>query len=235
VLLGFAVLYWLTDRPAEARWLNDAERAWLAQRMQGEEQARVAHHGAERLQALIEWRVWYLICLYFTVAVGANASGAYLPTLISDQIKGANALQVGLLTALPHLCAFVGMTLMSANSDRTGERRLHVGFAALLAACGWAVCAVSSSPVLALAGLCMAQTGMMSMLPMFWTLPTAFLSGAAAAGGIALINSVANIGGIVGAMILGEFGLWSMAAIMLAGAVMALFLRREHRSTPHAA
>lgn len=235
VLLGLAVLYWLTDRPAEARWLKDDERAWLTQRMQKEEQVRVQHHGAERLQALFEWRVWYLILIYSTVAIGANASGAYLPTLIGDQFKGANALQIGLLTALPHACAFVGMTLMSANSDRMGERRLHVAFAAALASCGWALCAVSSSPLLAFVGLCLAQTGMMSMLPMFWTLPTAFLSGAAAAGGIALINSVANIGGIFAARILGDYGLWSMAAIMLAGAAMAVFVRREPDRKPLAA
>ena len=76
--------------------------------------------------------------------------------------------------------------------------------------------------MLGLAGLCLAQTGMMSMLPIFWTLPTAFLTGAAAAGGIALINSVANIGGFLGAAILGSFGLWSMAACLFAGAALTM-------------
>ncbi|MEZ6144897.1 MAG: hypothetical protein R3B91_05555 [Planctomycetaceae bacterium] len=80
-------------------------------------------------------------------------------------------------------------------------------------------------------GLCLAQAGMMSMLPVFWTLPSAFLTGAAAAGGIALINSVANIGGFFGATILGQFGLWSMAGILLAGAAMTSFVSISHTSS----
>jgi MFS transporter, ACS family, tartrate transporter len=119
------------------------------------------------------------------------------------------------------------MALLSTHSDRTGERRGHVAFAAVLAAAGWSLAALAWSPVLTLAGLCLAQLGMMSMLPTFWTLPTAFLSGAAAAGGIALINSVANVGGILGPSILGRFGPWSMASILITGAVLALCVRPE--------
>ena len=89
-----------------------------------------------------------------------------------------------------------------------------------MAAIGWSLTAWAPSPVVAFAGLCIAQTGMMSMLPVFWTLPTAFLTGAAAAGGIAMINSVGNIGGFLGASILGSFGLWSMAGILLLGAML---------------
>jgi hypothetical protein len=100
-----------------------------------------------------------------------------------------------------------------------------------VAAGGWALTASTLSPGFALAGLCIAQLGMMSMLPTFWALPTAFLSGAAAAGGIALINSVANIGGFLGPTILGRFGLWSMAASLLAGAALAMCVRRDQAGT----
>src|SRR5262249_14577425 len=130
-------------------------------------------------------------------------------------------------SALPHLCAILAMTLFSIHSDRTGERRGHVAVAALTAGVGWSISALVSSPWLALVGFCLAQMGMMSMLPTFWTLPTAFLSGAAAAGGIALINSVANIGGFFGPSILGQFGLWSMASTLFVGAVLALCVRPE--------
>jgi ACS family tartrate transporter-like MFS transporter len=271
ILLGFVVLYWLTDRPGEAPWLAPAERSWLVERLRREEQDRVHRHQADRLRALLDRRVWLLIALYFTVAVGSNAGGAYLPTLIQNRfedrspgvahllVEGAAAqanapaggpmgpavqllvaartselneltlkprkLQVGLLSALPHLCAIIAMTLFSAHSDRTGERPGHVAVAALTAAVGWSVSALASSPWLALLGFCLAQMGMMSMLPTFWTLPTAFLSGAAAAGGIALINSVANIGGFFGPTILGQLGLWSMAVTMFAGAGLALCIR----------
>src|SRR5262249_29881879 len=162
--------------------------------MRQEEQHRQLRHGADLGRAFVDGRVWLLICVYFTVAVAANAAGAYFPKLIQGRFADATKFEIGLLGGLPHLCAIVGMIVISANSDRTGERRGHVAFAAFLAAAGWALSLVAESPWLALAGFCLAQTGMLSMLPTFWTLPTAFLSGAAAAGGIALINSVANIG-----------------------------------------
>ena len=224
VVMGVVVLFCLTDYPKDAAWLSDEQRTWLVARMQREEDARRSHHKADRLAAMMQWRVWWLIAIYFTVAVGANAGGAYFPNLIRGQFQGASTFQIGLLSALPHLCAVVGMTLWGVSSDRCGERRGHLAIAAAVGAAGWALTAWGPSPAMALLGLCLAQTGMMSMLPIFWTLPTAFLTGAAAAGGIALINSVANIGGFFGAAILGRFGLWSMAGFLLAGAVLAMAL-----------
>jgi ACS family tartrate transporter-like MFS transporter len=222
VLLGFAVLFALPDGPEQARWLTDEERAALTARLRQEEQHRARRHAGDLLRAAVDGRVWLLICLYFTVAVGANASGAYLPKLISGHFEEASKFEVGLLSALPHVCAMAAMTLVAASSDRTGERRGHVAFAALAAAAGWAVSASATSPWAALAGFCLAQAGMMSMLPTFWALPTAFLSGAAAAGGIALINSVANLGGLLGPNLLGWFGLWAMAGTLAVGAALAL-------------
>ncbi|HEY2841193.1 MAG TPA: MFS transporter, partial [Pirellulales bacterium] len=235
IVLGVFVLWKLTDYPAQAGWLAPDERAWLVERMQQEESERKQRHGAEHLRALLDGRVWLLIAIYFTVAVGSNASGAYLPTLLSDRFEGATKSQIGLLSALPYLCAAIGMVLFSISSDRTGERRGHVALAALLGAAGWALSILAPSPVLALAGLCLAQTGMMSMLPPFWALPTSFLSGAAAAGGIALINSVANIGGFLGPTVLRLGGAWSMAFTLLAGAALTLLVRRNQGATQAAA
>ena len=228
VLLGFAVLAYLTDYPREASWLSVEERDWLVARMQKEEQQRQLRHQADRLAAILQWRVWLLIAIYFTVAVGSNAGGAYFPSLIRDEFEYLTTFQIGLLSAVPHICAVIGMSLVGMSSDRMNERRGHLALAALAGAAGWALAAWSPSPTVALLGLCLAQTGMMSMLPVFWTLPTAFLTGAAAAGGIAMINSVANIGGFFGATILGRFGLWSMAAILVLGAILVLFV--QHKS-----
>jgi MFS transporter, ACS family, tartrate transporter len=225
VILGFVVLFALTDYPHQAAWLPADQRDWLVKRMQDEEAQRTRTHGAHRLTAMLQWRVWLLIAIYFTVAVGANAGGAYFPRLIDQHFQGLTTVEIGLLSALPHVCAVVGMTLFGISSDRSNERRGHLAAAALLAAGGWGLAAWEPSPTVALAGLCLAQTGMMSMLPIFWTLPTAFLSGAAAAGGIALINSVANIGGFFGPTILGELGLWSMAIILWLGAGLVAFVR----------
>lgn len=228
-LVGIVVLFYLQDSPRDARWLSDDQRNWLIDHLAEEDRVRRQQHGPERWLAMLQPRVWLLIAIYFTVAVGSNAGGAYFPTLIKEQYQSATNLQIGLLTALPHLCAIVVMSLVGISSDRTGERRWHLAGSALLAAGGWSLVAWGPSPIVALIGLCVAQAGMMSMLPVFWTLPGVFLSGVAAAGGIALINSVANIGGFFGASILGQLGLWSMAAVLLSGGVLsATSLRNWH-------
>jgi MFS family permease len=235
-LVGVAVLFYLQDSPRDAHWLSDEQRRWLTDHLAKEDRDRREQHGPDRWQAMLQPRIWLLIGVYFTVAVGSNAAGAYFPTLIKEQYQSASHLQVGLLTALPHLCAIVAMSLVGISSDRTGERRWHLAVAALTAASGWGLVAWGSSPLIAMAGLCVAQAGMMSMLPVFWTLPSAFLSGTAAAGGIALINSVANIGGFFGATILGQLGLWSMAIILLAGSLLTAMVIRNpatYTSSPH--
>jgi len=219
-LVGIAVLFYLQDSPRDASWLSDEQRRWLVGHLAEEDRQRRQQHGPDRWQAMLQPRVWLLIAIYFTVAVGSNAGGAYFPTLIKEQYQTATNFQIGLLTALPHLCAIAAMSLVGISSDRTRERRWHLAGSALLAAGGWSLVAWGPSPVVAMAGLCLAQAGMMSMLPVFWTLPSAFLSGIAAAGGIALINSVANIGGFFGASILGQLGLWSIAAILLFGSLL---------------
>ncbi len=220
-VVGITVLFYLDDSPRSARWLSDNQRDWLIKHMAEEDRVRRQQHGPDKWQAMFQPRVWLLIAIYFTVAVGTNAGGAYFPTLIKEQYTQTSNFQIGLLTALPHLCAIVAMSLVGISSDRTGERRWHLAGSALIAASGWSLVAWGPTPLIALAGLCVAQAGMMSMLPVFWTLPMVFLSGTAAAGGVALINSVANIGGFFGATILGQLGLWSMAAILLAGGLLA--------------
>lgn len=227
VLLGVVVLLFLPDGPEQALWLRTEERDWIRARLGQEEQSRQKRDGGSLLRAVLDVRVWLLIGVYFTVAVGANAAGAHYPKLLKRQFADEDKLTIGLLAALPHVCALIGMTLLSMHSDRTGERRGHVSLAAFLAAAGWLLAARADSGWLALAGLCMAQMGMMSMLPCFWAMPTSFLSKAAAAGGIALINSMGNIGGLVGPNILNSFGLEAMAVILAAGGLLVLTVRRE--------
>lgn len=227
VIVGFTVLRLLPDGPSQARWLKPEERDWLIDRMSREEAYRQQRHGSDLLRAMVDRRVWLLICIYFTVAVGANASGAYFPKRIDEHFQDYSKLQIGLLSALPNVCAIVGMTLLGIHSDRTGERPRHVAFAALLAAAGWALAGFAPSPWFFLAGLCLALMGMLSMLPPFWALPSAFLSGTAAAGGIALINSVANIGGAFGPTIFARIDLKGMIPVLLIGSALALCVRHD--------
>jgi ACS family tartrate transporter-like MFS transporter len=235
VILGIVALFYLTDRPAQAAWLAPAERAWLAERMKDEEQRRQSHHGLTLMQALSMPRVLLLCAVYFTVSMGANSFGAYAPQLIKDHFPAASDSHIGLLAAVPSLGAIVGMVLVGVHSDRTGERRWHVAGPAFVAALGWLTVALVQSPWLALLGLVLAHTGMLSMLAPFWALPTSFLSGAAAAGGIAFINSVGNLGGFVGPNIIGQVkqaqGDFSTALLILAAVLVAgglLVLRARH-------
>lgn len=232
LILGVCVYYWLTDHPAQADWLEDDERNWLVRKMSSEQTNREQRHGANLSQALLSPRVWYLILLYFTVAFAANAGGLYLPELVLNRFPDAGKFQIGLLAAIPSLCGMVGMLCNGWWADATRRYRLHVGLPALLAAGGWLLTAWADSPIGGLIGLSIAFLGIMSMLPPFWSLPTSFLSGAAAAGGIALINSVGNIGGLLGPSTMGliydtthshQYGLLTLAAILLLSSALALF------------
>jgi ACS family tartrate transporter-like MFS transporter len=249
VLLGLVALGYLTDRPGQAGWLTPEERNWLTAEMDREEKDRERRHGLTLLQVLTDPRVWLLTVLYFTVAGGSAAVAFYLPKLLEGRFPELNKFQLGLLTAVPSVCAIVCMVLNGAHSDRTGERRWHVALPALLSAAGWAYAAWLYSPArdllglmlvpvgaLSLLALTLAQVGILSMLPTFWSLPTAFLSGVAAAGGIALINAVGNLGGLAAPVIMGRLltrtgsftgGLLVMAAMMALGGFLALCVRHD--------
>jgi ACS family tartrate transporter-like MFS transporter len=242
VVLGVVTWFYLTDRPEAAHWLTPAERDWLAARLSVEDRRSAERHGLTRLSALAHPRVGLLIALYFTVAVGTNSYGFFLPTLVKVHFPAASGLHVGLLTAVPSAAAAIGMVVIGTHSDRTGERCLHVAGSALLAAAGWTLAATASNPWVALEGLVLAQLGMHSMLPTFWALASSFLSGTAAAGGIALINSVANLGGFLGPYGFGWLrdqtdgftpGMVLVSLILIGGALLALCVRHDPNLEKH--
>jgi ACS family tartrate transporter-like MFS transporter len=236
VALGLATLVYLTDRPEAADWLTAEERGWLIGQLGREENHQQQRHNLTLARALADRRVWLLVLVYFTVAAGSNSFGFYLPKLLQDRFPGQGEFRIGLLAAVPNLCAIVGMVLNGVHSDRTGERRWHVAGPAFLAAAGWALSAVTGSPAVAFLSLTLVQVGIMSMLPVFWALPTSFLGGVAAAGGIALINSVANLGGFVGPDLIGHVkestgsftgGLLAMALTLAVGGLLVLRVRHS--------
>ncbi|MGL4554459.1 MAG: MFS transporter [Gemmataceae bacterium] len=237
VLVGVTILFVLPDGPLQATWLTPRERAALLRELDGEERYRGLHHEGDWRRVFVQWRVWLLIAVYFTLALGLNGSGFTFPGLIKAQFPAQQEFTIGLLSAVPSLCSVVGMLAIARNSDRTGERRGHVAFSAALGAAGWALAALGAagwpdaglppSRAVFLVGLCLAQSGMMAMLATFWSLPTAFLSGAAAAAGIALINSVGNVGGLVAANVVVGAGPLAVAGILSAGAALTLLVRHD--------
>ena len=231
VLLGFAVLFFLTDKPEVATWLSREEKDWLAGVLNAERKEREAVHNLSLRQALLNPRVWLLALTYFGVLIGLYGFGLWLPQIIKAFGEISN-IQVGLLTAIPYSFAALLMYFWGWHSDLTGERRLHVSLPAFLGAVGLAASAfLDSSPTLALIALTVSAIGIYSALPSFWTLPTAMLSGTAAAGGIALINSIGNLGGYLGPSIMGylkdrtqnfKYGLLVLSAFIAISGVLVL-------------
>jgi MFS transporter, ACS family, tartrate transporter len=233
VLVGFAVLWLLPDRPRDARWLPPAERAWLEERMAAERAERVAPHGESLLRTLRNPLVWWLGLSYFLLVVGLYGFALWLPQLVKASGDFSN-FEVGLITAIPYATAAAGMVLVGRSSDRTGERYLHLVMPALAGVVGFlaATRTGSTGPLIAALSLC--AFGVLGWLGPFWALPTAFLREQAAAGGIALINSMGAVGGFVGPYLIGnikertgEFapGLLVLAGSLAAAAVIVLGLR----------
>jgi MFS transporter, ACS family, tartrate transporter len=234
VLLGFVVLGYMTDRPEQARWLADDERNWLVRTMNAEitSKAATASHGI--WQGLADIRVLALSLVYFGTSAGLYTLGVWAPQIIRQ--FGLSPLQVGMLNAVPATVAVVVMILWARNSDRTGERTWHVVLACLLAAIGLGLAGVATSVAAVLAALTLVNIGISSSKPPLWSMPTLFLSGPAAAAGIATINSIGNLGGFVGPAMIGwikdrtgsfEGGLYFVAGLLLLSAVLTLVLSRS--------
>jgi ACS family tartrate transporter-like MFS transporter len=234
VLLGFAVLRFLPDRPEGVAWLGPEQREWLVRRLAAERDGCVRKHGFGVIRALSSGVVWQLGLLgSLCCAFGLYGLGLWLPQIVRG-LSALSNLQIGFVSAVPNLFAAIAMVLFAAHSDRTGDRCRHVMAAAAVAAAGFLGCALLKSPVFGVMFLSFAAAGVLSAEGPLWSLPSKFLTGAAAAGGIALINSLGNLSGFVGPYAIGllnnasgDFrgGLLLLAFMPLAGIVLALRLR----------
>ncbi|WJR75086.1 MFS transporter [Bradyrhizobium sp. NP1] len=244
VLLGFVVLGFLTDRPEQAKWLDSDERDWLVATMNAENAGKAATAGHSVWRGLADPRVLALSLVYFGTSAGLYTLGVWAPQIIKQ--FGLSSLQVGFLNALPATAAVIAMVLWARHSDRTGERTWHVVLACLLSAAGLAFAGLATGVVAVLVALTLVNIGISSSKPPLWSMPTLFLSGSAAATGIATINSIGNLGGFVGPAMIGWIkdqtgsfagGLYFVAALLLVSAILTLVLSRaQHaRSEPASA
>jgi MFS transporter, ACS family, tartrate transporter len=225
VLMGFVVFFVLPNGPAQARWLSARERTWIQTRL-NEEAALLGPTGQHGLKdVLLSGRVWLLCLLYFLMNVGGYGYEMWMPTIIKE-FSGKSDAVVGLINAVPYMIAGIVMVFFGRHSDRTGERAGHIAFAATVAAVGFALAAFLKNPWLAMASLTLAFAGQKSTIAPFWALSTTLLSGSAAAGGIALINSVGNLGGYFGPHFVGIFkdatGSNTAALLLLSGALLGM-------------
>ena len=196
LLMTFAVLAYLTDRPADAHWLAPEERFWLQGQLDAERANREAHVRMSWLQSMANPRVVLLGFVYMALNVPQYGLSFFLPQIV--KAFGVSNVQAGFITALPYVAGAAGMVLWSRHSDRTGERVWHCVIPFLAMVVGLGLAASIADPTAKMVVLCIAAWGFFSILPVFWTLPTAFLSGAGAAAGIAAVNSIGNLGGYFG-------------------------------------
>jgi ACS family tartrate transporter-like MFS transporter len=237
VVLGLMALRFLTDRPEKADWLQADDREWLSREMQKERSQRASGKHAG-FGALRDPKVAILCVIYFLNNMATYGVFLFLPKILRET-SGYSGLRLAAITSLPFVMALVGMIVIGRHSDRTGERKKHVAACALLASIGLAMAAAfqHSVPMIVLSFM-LSQLGQRSILGPFWSIPPLLLGGTAAAAGIALINSVGNLGGWAGPHIMGWLrdrspgyapGLLVLAGALVLEAILALSLRLPSR------
>jgi D-galactonate transporter len=201
IILAGVVFFYLTDRPADAAWLAPDERNWLAERLEIERRHRESVHSFTVTQALMNPRVIGLSLVYFGAVATNYGLGFFLPQIV--KAFGLNTFLTTVVSAAPYAVGLVAMVWWGLRSDRHVERCFHSAFPLFLAAAGIALSTALDDPTLKMLAFCLAGFGIFACLPVFWTLPTAFLSGAPAAAGIAVINSIGNLAGFAGPFAMG--------------------------------
>ena len=235
VFLGFVVLGYLTEKPAEAKWLTAEQRAWLTAKIAAE---HVAAPGTRKLNfadALSHPTVWLLALIMFCCQTGSYGLTLWVPTIVKG-LSGFTDLEVGLFSAVPYIAAALGMILIGRSSDARNERFMHLAIPTAIGALGFIATAMIHSPWPAMVALSVAAVGDYGTRGPFWALPGKFLTGDSAAAGIALINSFAALGGFVGPYMVGylkdttgsfESPLYLLAGILCVGSVLTLVLRKS--------
>jgi MFS transporter, ACS family, tartrate transporter len=234
VLFGFITVWYLTDRPQQARWLPEEEKSWIANELKREKEAKKRSYGI--WEALRQRDVILLTLCYFCAMTGSYGIAFWLPTILK-RLSGQSDLEVTLLAALPYVAAFITQQVNGWHSDRTRERRWHAAIPVFACGLALALAVLYRANLLVSIGMFIAAGGAFyGFQPVFWAVPTRFLSESAAAASIGLINSVGNLGGFAGPMVMGYLasrtrsfsaGLLYLVASLFASGILMLAVGRQ--------
>ena len=229
VLVGLLVLWKFDDSIRKAKWLSEDDKQLLEANIAADNKGKTEHPGIGKVFS--DPRVWMMSLIYFAFVMGQYGLTFWMPTLVKNAgVK--DTFMVGVLSAIPYLCAAITMVLIGRSADARRERRWHLIVPALMGAVGFAVVAtVGNNVALSIVFLSLAAAGVLTCAPLFWSLPTAFLQGTAAAAGIAAINSVGNLAGFVSPYMIGALkdmtgstsaGMYALAAVLVLGCIAVL-------------
>lgn len=248
IIVGIITWFYLADTPNDAKWLTQAEKDWLNKELAGEEKAKAAQHGKMTGLALTDGRVWLLSAIYFGLIYGLYALAFFLPTIIGgfEESFGTkfNVFQKGLITAVPYLPAAIALFFWSRDAHKRGVRAWHIGIPCLVGAFSIPAALYMGSPQATILMITITACAIFSALPNFWAIPSRFLSGPAAAAGIALINTIGNIAGFAAPYVTGlvkdstgfyELPMFIVGALMLISGILAFSLAgrfKEPQATP---
>lgn len=202
VILALAVLGTLKDDPRQAAWLRPEEKLWLVAALEQEREQQAKINRSDRWAAFLSWRIWLLTIVYFGLTTSGYGIVLWMPNFIHS-LSAANNFAIGVISVIPYVATAIAMVLVGMHSDHTGERRWHLAGSAFAAGVALLMAGYTTSIVPALTAVSLALMATFSMQGPFWATATSFMSGTAAAAGIALINSVGNLGGFFGPYIIG--------------------------------
>ena len=241
ILCGLLTYFLLPGRPGQAKFLTTDETEWIQAELAREELQKLEQCQGSAVRALTSGRVWRLAVIYFGLMIGCYTLTFWSPQLVKSLSLRYSNSEVGLLVAIPFLTAIIGMVLASTSSDLRGERRYHVAVPAIMAGMAFLLLGTTHSPFSSLVLLSLAAIGANSSLGPFWALPNQFLTGYSAAAGIALINSLGNLGGLVGPYVVGaitsrtgnlHWGLALAGSALCLSAMLVLLLPSATRRLP---
>jgi len=203
VVCGVLTYFLLPSRPAEAKFLTRNEKDWITQELKQEESQKHGTHQISAIRALINGRVWHLACIGFTLNIGMYSLTFWMPQFVKSLSSLYSNTTIGFLVMIPYLVGLLAMVLVSRSSDRKMERKYHAAIPAIVAGIALVSLGATHSTFSSIFFLCFASLGIYSVYGPFYSLPSEFLTGFAAASGIALISSVANLGGFAGPYAIG--------------------------------
>ena len=230
VLCGVLAYFVLPSRPSEAKFLTPEEKEWILGELAREEEIKNRKQQISIGETFSHIRVWHLAAIQFTALTGLYSLSFWMPQVVKALSSHYSNTVVGVLVVIPQLAGLVSMVLVSRSSDRRLERRYHAGISTLVAGCGWLLLSSSPSPMVAMAAFSLVAMGAYSFFGPFWAMPSEFLCGYAAASGIAMINSIGNLGGFAGPYTIGFIKdrtgsvSWGLAFVGISMCVSAVLL-----------